>query len=265
MWKGKEGRLMKAERGSEEWWIQYLTEGHQLEGMARWLFPRLPGGERCKVCSVPFQGFGKLFRHFGWAPSSKNPRLCGFCSDRLPPGGANIEVAVLVADVRGYTTMSEQMSGSEIASKMNRFFDESTTILMAHDALIDKYLGDAVQALFVPGVAGQEFVRSAVDAAKSMTEHFSRGDLPVGVSVHFGEAFVGNVGSVGMIDLTAMGDVVNTTHRLQGLAGEGEIIVSEAVMDVIQESGWEPVRSMLKGKAEEFSAFRIGTKVKTTV
>jgi adenylate cyclase len=250
---------MKATRGSEEWWIQYLTEGHQLEGMARWLFPRLPGGERCKVCSVPFQGFGRFFKHFGWAPSSKNPRMCGFCSDRLPPGGANVELAVLVVDVRGYTSMSEQMSGLEVAEKMNKFFHDSTEILMTNDALIDKYLGDAVQALFLPGIAGKSFVESAVRAAKSISEHFAAKELPVGVTIHTGEAFVGNVGSAGIIDLTAMGDVVNTTHRLQSLAGAAEIVISEAVMKNIQEEGWEPVKSMLKGKAEEFSAFRKGT------
>lgn len=145
----------KPVKGSEEWWIDYLTHGHQLEGMARWLFPKLPSNPRCKICNVPFKGFGKIFSRFGWSPSRKNPKMCGFCSDRLPTGGANVEVAILVVDVRGYTSLSESMDPSELVNKLNVFFNTCTDALMRHDALIDKYLGDAVQALFLPGVAGR--------------------------------------------------------------------------------------------------------------
>ena len=247
-----------SKKGTEEWWQQYLTQGHQLEGIARVLFPRLPGGERCKVCSVPFGGFGRIFRLFGWAPSSKNPRLCGFCSDRLPAGGANVQVAVLVADVRGYTSMSERLSGQEVAAKMNRFFESCTSTLMEHDALIDKYLGDAVQALFLPGIAGADYVRSAVRAALALSKEFQEAGLPVGVGIHCGEAFVGNVGIAGIIDLTAMGDVVNTVHRLQGMAAPGEVIVTDAVYESFGadsigefESGWSRLDLELKGKTDK--------------
>lgn len=182
--------------------------------------------------------------------------MCGFCSERLPPGGADVEVAVLVVDVRGYTALSETLSGPEVADKMGRFFDRSTQILMEHDALIDKYLGDAIQALFLPGIAGQDYRRQAVQAALKLADDL-RHELPVGIAVHSGRCFVGNVGAGGMVDLTAMGDVVNTVHRLQGHAKAGEVIVSSELVSLVPErASWQADDLMLKGKSEPFAAFR---------
>ena len=244
----------KPERGSEEWWVDYLTHGHQLEGMARWLFPKLPSSPRCKICNVPFRGFGKVLSKFGWSPSKKNPKMCGFCSERLPTGGADVQVAILVVDVRGYTSLSETISPSELVGKLNAFFNTCTDILMHHDALIDKYLGDAVQALFLPGVAGDDYVKCAYNAGQEILTKFK--DLPIGVSIHAGVCYVGNVGSNQIVDLTAMGDVVNTTHRLQGVASEGTMVVSSDVYQSLGLSGWHEMTLDLKGKAESFSAFR---------
>ena len=241
-------------KGSEEWWVDYLTHGHQLEGMARWLFPKLPSGPRCKICKVPFNGFGKIFSRFGWAPSRKNPKMCGFCSDRLPIGGADVQVAILVVDVRGYTTLSETLKPGDLVSKLNSFFNISTDILMQHDALIDKYLGDAVQALFLPGVAGENYIRCAFDAGTEILEKFR--DLPIGVTVHSGICFVGNVGSNQIVDLTAMGDIVNTTHRLQSAASEGTMVVSAEVYESLELKDWTHLSLDLKGKADLFSAFK---------
>ena len=244
----------KLVKGSEEWWIDYLTHGHQLEGMARWLFPKLPSSPRCKICNVPFAGFGKLFGKFGWSPSRKNPKMCGFCSDRLPTGGADVPVAILVVDVRGYTSLSETMAPSELVNKLNVFFNTCTDALMHHDALIDKYLGDAVQALFLPGVAGSDYVRCAYEAGKEILAKFDY--LPIGVTIHSGISYVGNVGSDQIVDLTAMGDVVNTTHRLQSAASAGTMVVSAEVYDSLGLSGWKKLDLDLKGKAESFAAYQ---------
>jgi adenylate cyclase len=248
------GTSAKPVKGSEEWWVDYLTHGHQLEGMARWLFPKLPSAPRCKICKVPFNGFGKVFSRFGWAPSRKNPKMCGFCSDRLPIGGADVQVAILVVDVRGYTTLSETMNPTELVAKLNSFFNTSTDILMHHDALIDKYLGDAVQALFLPGVAGDDYLQCAFEAGSDILTKFK--DLPIGVTIHSGICYVGNVGSDHIVDLTAMGDVVNTTHRLQSSASEGTMVVSSSVYHHLNLEGWEKLDLDLKGKAESFSAFK---------
>jgi adenylate cyclase len=248
------GASTKPEKGSEEWWMDYLTHGHQLEGMARWLFPKLPSSPRCKICSVPFKGFGKIFSRFGWSPSRKNPKMCGFCSDRLPTGGADVPVAILVVDVRGYTSLSETMQPTELVNKLNVFFNTCTNVLMHHDALIDKYLGDAVQALFLPGVAGGNYIQCAYDAGAVILQNFKY--LPIGVTIHSGSCFVGNVGSNQMVDLTAMGDVVNTTHRLQTAASAGTMVISEHVYNTLHLTEWTKLDLELKGKAEPFTAYQ---------
>ena len=180
--------------------------------------------------------------------------MCGFCSDRLPTGGADVQVAILVVDVRGYTTLSETMTPSELVTKLNVFFNTCTDVLMHQDALIDKYLGDAVQALFLPGVAGAGYIQCAYDASTDILEKFK--DLPIGVTIHSGLCYVGNVGSDQIVDLTAMGDVVNTTHRLQSAASEGTMVVSAEVYETLGLSGWKKLDLELKGKAESFVAYQ---------
>lgn len=249
--------MAKLEKGSKEWWEDYLTHGHRLEGFARVLFPILPANPRCKICKAPFRGFGKLLAPFGWSPSRKNPAMCGFCSNRLPAGGAEVPVAVLVADVCGYTTMSETMPAPEVASLMNAFFTKSSDILMKHDALIDKYMGDAVQALFLPGIAGVGFAKSAVDAAEEIAREFKDGPIKLRIAVHHGVAFVGNVGSLNMVDLTVMGDVVNTCHRLQGAVNPNEIVLSQTTWEAAgSDSAFQPFTATLKGKSEPVEARR---------
>lgn len=250
-----------AEKGSEAWWRDYLTKGHRLEGVARTVFPLLPKNPRCKVCSAPFAGIGKIMRPFGWSPSLKNPNICGFCSQRLPAGGAEVDVSIFVADVRGYTAMSEKVPPLELAATMTKFFSVVTKTLIAYDALIDKYMGDGLQAIFIAGIAGPEFALQSVRAAKAVFEALANADedvrsLPVGAAVHSGTCFVGNVGPTGMVDLTAMGDVVNTANRLQSEAAAGEILLGPELYSICQsETRTLPSRSLrLKGKDDEIEA-----------
>jgi len=248
---------MAAKRGSEEWWRNYLLKGHRLEGIARLVFPRLPSSPRCKVCRVPFSGVGRVLRYLGWSPSRKNPQLCGFCSDRLPPGGAEIDLAILIADVRGYTQMSEQLPGQEVAELMNRFYTLATDVFLGHDALIDKFMGDSVQALFIPGVAGAGYCKKAFAAAQMLLKGLgynrsSEAWLPVGIGISTGIAFVGNVGAANIVDLTAIGDTVNVASRIQAQAAPGEILMSETVYEAVgTDLGPLESRSLtVKGKNE---------------
>ena len=146
------------------------------------------------------------------------------------------------------------MPPSELVGKLNVFFNTCTDVLMDHDALIDKYLGDAVQALFLPGVAGQDYIKCAYEAGRDILAKFK--DLPIGVTVHAGVCYVGNVGSDQIVDLTAMGDVVNTAHRLQSAASEGTMVVSANVYDSLNLRDWTRLDLDLKGKAEPFAAYQ---------
>jgi adenylate cyclase len=92
---------MDANEGPERW-RKILTEGHKPLRFLHVLFRYIPGPPRCKGCHNPFGGVGgKLVGLFGFTPSRKNPNLCVAGCDRLPSGGAEVDIAVLFADVRG--------------------------------------------------------------------------------------------------------------------------------------------------------------------
>lgn len=151
-----------------------------------------------------------------------------------------MDIAILFADVRGSTGLGERLGPSAYAALLNRFYKVATGVLIAHDAIIDKMIGDEVMALFIPGFCGFEYRRSAVQASEALVRAMGYGGtgepwLPVGVGVHAGLAFVGNVGGAGVTDFTALGDTVNTAARLQGEAAAGEVVLSETVYQEVAE------------------------------
>jgi adenylate cyclase len=221
----------------EEKWRKLLIEGHRSLQVGRAVFGRLPSPPRCKMCQNPFGGVGgHLFRIAGHGPSRKNPNLCAACCEELPPGGAEVDIAVLFADVRGSTALGEHTDAASFAALMNRFYKVATAVLVVHDALIDKLIGDEVMALFIPGITGPDYRRRSVEAAVALLRSVGYGSeqgpwLSMGVGVNAGVAYVGNVGGEGIVDFTALGDPVNVAARLQAGAAPGEMIVSADVDD----------------------------------
>jgi adenylate cyclase len=225
--------LALGDAGSEAW-RQTLTSGHPQLSFAHKLFRLLPGPPRCKVCHNPFGGIGGRFcRLIGMAPSRKNPRLCALCCEKLPPGGAEVEIAVLFADIRDSTGLARRLGPSDYAATLNRFYATATETLIRRDATVDKLIGDEVMAFFVPGFAGPDFKRGAVAAARDLLRALGYGKgrspwLPVGIGVEAGVAFVGNVGAADFLDFTALGDPVNAAAHIQASARPGEILLGEA-------------------------------------
>ena len=221
-------------------WRKTLTEGHAGLNTLRRLMRLLPGSPRCKVCQNPFGGFGgHLCRVVGYTPSRKNPLLCSLCCEKMPLGGAEIETAILFADVRGSTELAERLGPGAYASTLNRFYRTATDVLIRHDATIDKLIGDEVMAFFVPGFAGPKFKESAVAAGQALLRALGYGSaagswIPVGIGIDAGTAFVGNVGDDNFLDFTALGDPVNTAARFQAAARPGEILVGEAIFDSVR-------------------------------
>jgi len=167
-----------------------------------------------------------------WA---KNPKYCGICFRLLEEqhGGAEIECSLLFADVRGSTTMAEAITPAAFSRLMARFYETATAVLVERDAIVDKFVGDEVMALFIPAVAGEQHARRAVDAAQALLRATGHEDsagpwLPVGAGVHTGTAFVGSIGETIQAEITALGDVVNTAARLASSAAGGEILVTDA-------------------------------------
>jgi adenylate cyclase len=234
----------------EDMWRTVLVDGHGQ--LLRWqrIFRLIPSAPRCKMCHNPFGGLGgKLVGLAGFRPSRKNPSLCSKCCDVLPVGGVELDIAVLFADVRGSTRIGEQSSASAFAELMNRFYKVATESLVRHDAIIDKLIGDEVMALFIPGVAGPDYRRRAVEAAVDLLRATGVGSpegpwLDVAASVNAGTAYVGNVGDA-VVDFTALGDPVNVAARMQAQALAGQVLVAEDVDPFVPASFPEAERRVL--------------------
>jgi adenylate cyclase len=225
---------------AEDQWHKVLVSGHRPLVISRRIWRHVPSAPRCKVCGNPFAGIGgRVARVAGYGPSRKNPNLCGRCCDALPRGGAEVDIGVLFADVRGSTALGERASASDYAGLLNRFYAVATDALLRHDGLIDKLIGDEAMGLFIPGVAGPDYRRKAVKAALELLRGVGYGSprgpwLTIGVGVNAGRAYVGNVGTE-VVDFTALGDPVNVAARLQASAGSGEIVVAADVHEEIGE------------------------------
>jgi adenylate cyclase len=244
---------------SSDQWRSLLTDGHASLVWGRRAFRYVPSAPRCKVCNNPFGGLGgRVFRVAGFSPSRKNPSLCGRCCDRLPVGGAAVDIAVLFADVRGSTTLAEHAAADEFAALLNRFYSVATQTLVRHDAVIDKLIGDEVMAFFVRGITGPAYRSQAVLAGVELLRAVGYGSaqgpwLELGCAVNAGIAFVGNVGEA-VVDFTALGDPVNVAARMQASAAGGELLVADGIDDQLTADA--PRRTLaVRGREQPVEAF----------
>jgi adenylate cyclase len=196
-------------------------------------------------------------RFTGHARWPKNPKYCAGCFRMLSQnhGGAEVDCSLLFADVRGSTALAESMSPRDFNRLMGRFHDTATDVLVDHDAIVDKFVGDAIIAIFVPSMASALHAARAVSAARALLLATGVGSsegpwIPVGIGVNTGVAYVGSIGDSADTDMTAMGDVVNVTARLSSVADAGEILVTTDTAAAAGLPGELPRRSLhLKGKS----------------
>jgi adenylate cyclase len=194
--------------------------------------------DRCRLCCAGFDGFSApLMRAMGRRPWLRNPHYCAKCESVMAEerGGAEIEIAMLFADVRGSTAMAAQLGSMAFAALMQRFLRVAMQAFIASDAIVDKMAGDEVIALYVPGLTGADFRQRAVTAGLKLLHATGHGDpdgpwLPIGVGVHAGEAFMGSIGvEGGNYQFTALGDAMNYAARLVASAKSGEMVMSETI------------------------------------
>ena len=250
---------MPTEPTLEEEWYKMLTEGEPLPHHIYHLHGLLPSDPRCKLCAAPFKSWGGFIMHLmGRDQSRYNPRFCEKCQVFEHPGGAEVPLTMLFADVRGSTQLAEQMSARDFSRLMNRFYTVASHVLIQTDAMVDRLLGDEAIGLYLPGFAGREHPRKAIEAAQDLLRLTGHRDpkgpwIPVGVGVHTGHAYVGVVGDKeSTADFTALGDNVNITARLASEAGPGEILISEASYSAanLNREDLERRQMELKGKSE---------------
>ena len=229
------------------------TDQVRLRRFFRWL-PRDP---RCKSCNAPFSLPGSLVaRAMGRRPWVKNPRFCNRCFGFLATygiAGVEIEITALFADVRESTGMAEALGPTEFRRRINGFYRIATDALLRADGLVDKFVGDGVVGMFIPGLSGSDHAAKATVAASEIVAGARRAGLGVGAGVHTGVAFVGTVGDADNVhDFTALGDAVNSAARLSSAAGPHEVLVSAASADAagLDRTGLEVRHLELKGRTE---------------
>jgi adenylate cyclase len=217
----------------------------------------LPSPPRCKLCHRPFgPPGGPVMRLIGLGPWPGNPKYCAGCFKELyrHRRGAEIECSLLFADVRGSTSLAEGMPPGEYRQLLDRFYATAVGLLVAHDAIVDKFVGDEVIGIFVPALTEQLHAREAVRCGLELlaaTGHPAAPWVPIGIGVNTGVAYVGAVGTAEHVEFTALGDNVNVTARLSALAGPGELLVTEAAALAAKiEGALERRHVEVRGRAE---------------
>jgi adenylate cyclase len=257
-----------AGEASEEFWRDFLLHGDPAERRLRRVLRHIPSGPRCHACAAPFGGAGRhVMRLIGKRPSGRNPNLCNACFDFLTShrGGAEIPCTMLFADVRGSTTLAEGMSATAFHALLQRFYLVASEGVFSHAGGVDKFVGDEVVAMFMPLAAGERHAAEAVAAAEAILKGTGHSDpqgpwLPVGGGIHTGEAWVGAIGDEAHVEMTALGDVVNTAARLASAAAAGEILVSADAASAAQlDPGLPRTMLELKGKQALFEVVHLGT------
>lgn len=182
-------------------------------------------------------------------------------------GGKIQEVTVLFADIQGFTATSERLDPEPLLSILNLYHELMVETIQRNKGTIDKFIGDAVMALYnTPLELPDHALRAVVsaceirDALQNFHEQFDpdfRWDINFGI--HTGTAVVGNVGAPQIMDFTAVGDTVNVAARLQGQSDNGQIFISEATHKLIEEFvDTKPIgRLSFKGRVEPVMTFEV--------
>lgn len=239
------------------WRDWFMTDAFATEKKFTHFLSVLPHDPRCKFCNAPFHGLGGTFVKlaYGKKQSVMNPRFCNICEDfaRTHPGGHEVEMSMLFVDIRGSTALSETMNATEFSRIINRFYVQATDAIVHEDGLVEKLAGDAVAAFWGAGIAGPDYVKRSINAAEKILKIMDHQKIPVGIGVHTGVAYFGAMGSAnGIVDISAIGEEVNTAARIASKAGAGELLISEAALKAaaINGSDLESRSLELKGISE---------------
>jgi class 3 adenylate cyclase len=182
----------------------------------------------------------------------------------LSLGGKRQEISVLFADLRGFTAFSEKAAPEQLVEVLNYYLALAVEAILNQEGTLDKFMGDAVMALFNAPLPQPDHALRAVKAALAMQEAMSHcdtlvGGLSFGIGLHVGQAVVGNIGTAQQMNYTAIGDTVNLAKRLQENAEGGQVILSQAAYDVVW--NWVTVENLgplvVKGRTAPVHTYRL--------
>lgn len=186
---------------------------------------------------------------------------------RVKLGGQLQPITVMFADLQNFTTISETTPPEELLNVLNAHHELVVGLIQDHGGTIDKFVGDAVMALYNTPLEQEDHVMRAVMTAMAIQDALPRfhEQLPpefqmeINIGLHTGLAVVGNVGAPHIMNFTAVGDTVNVAARLQSQGHNGQIIVSQSVYEVVKD--YVQARligpTMLKGRAEAITVYEI--------
>ncbi len=178
-------------------------------------------------------------------------------------------VVLFFSDIRGFTPMSETMSPDAIARLLTEYFTEMVEVVFEHGGTLDKFIGDAIMALWGAPMAHEDdadrAMRCALDQLAALEKlnakwkEEGRPELGIGIGINFGEVFAGNVGSDRRLEYTVIGDAVNTAKRLCDTAGANEILIAEPFYQQLKQpptvDPLEPIQ--VKGKSKKVPVYRV--------
>ena len=184
-------------------------------------------------------------------------------------GGTKRPVVIFFSDIRGFTPMSEAMNPDEIAGLLTEYFTEMVDIVFEHSGTLDKFMGDAIMALWGAPIAHEDDADRAMQCAIDQIETLEkmnakwaesgRQPLAIGIGINFGEVFAGNIRSNRRLEYTVIGDAVNTASRLCSSAGGNEILISEPFYKALKNppkvEALEPIQ--VKGKTKKVPVYRV--------
>ncbi len=189
--------------------------------------------------------------------------------DAIRQGGERRATTVLFSDIRGFTAIAESIGPDAIALLLSEYFTEMVDVIFEHGGTLDKFIGDAIMALWGAPIAHADDPDRALRAAVAMQHAIAqlnerwasqgRVEIGVGIGINHGDVFAGNIGSHRRLEYTVIGDAVNVAARLCAEAGSGEILVSEAMLGAVRgQVNSEFLPSMaLKGKTQVVQVYRV--------
>ena len=186
-------------------------------------------------------------------------------------GGESIEATILFSDIRDFTAMSERMPPQELVAFLNEYFSYVTAPISTHNGMINKFIGDAVMAVFAPQFGSKNHVDDAMRAALGMREKLAelnaRGgpEIRFGVGLHTGTLVAGNIGTEKRLEYTVIGDTVNVASRIESQNRDlgSVILISAAVHERLSPALRATVRSercdnvKVKGRVQSLVLYKV--------